>query len=335
MSTLPGMRTIAVCAPEAVASIGTTGLRDVLVKADRSWAVHSPETYEPLFDVALVGLGDGSVSCEGGVSIAATPVADIPRPAIAVVPGLDDDLVPSFERNRGWAPWLRSWHETGTIVAASCTGAFLVAEAGILDGRPATTHWYAAAEFEERYPAVDLQPARMLIDTGDVITSGGATTFLNLALHLTERFGGRERAAFAAKVLLIDGEREMQLPYMAAVGRRAHEDALVHEIQDDIHYGATGDLSVTTLAARHAISERTLSRRVQAATGLPPRAYLREARLERARELLESGDTPIEQVSAEAGYRDPAAFRRAFGAAIGLPPGRYRAKYRRRIGVGA
>ena len=230
---------------------------------------------------------------KGVFSITATRVADIPRPAIAVVPGLDDDLVPSFERNRGWAPWLRSWHEAGTIVAASCTGAFLVAETGILDGRPATTHWYAAAEFERRYPAADLQPARMLIDAGDVITSGGATTFLNLALHLTERFGGRERAAFAAKVLLIDGEREMQLPYMAAVGRRAHEDALVHKIQDDIHYGATGDLSVTTLAARHAVSERTLSRRFQA------------------------------------------AFRRAFGAATGLPPGRYRAKYRRRIGVGA
>ncbi len=275
-----GMRTVAVCAPEAVASIGTTGLRDVLVKADRSWAVHSPEAYEPLFDVALVGLGDGPVSCEGGVSIAATRVGDIPRPAIAVVPGLDDDLVPSFERNRGWAPWLRTWHEAGTIVAASCTGAFLVAEAGILEGRPATTHWYAAAEFERRYPAVDLQPARMLIDAGDVITSGGATTFLNLALHLTERFGGRERAAFAAKVLLIDGEREMQLPYMAAVGRRAHEDALVHKIQDDIHYGATGDLSVTTLAAprrQRANAQPALpSRHRPATTGLSARSATRE-----------------------------------------------------------
>ena len=323
----PAMRTVAVCVPEACASIGTTGLRDALAKADRSWQVRSPESFEPLFDVRFVALRGGSVECEAGVFVRASGAADMERPDIALVPGLDDDVVPSFERNRKWAPWLARWHSEGTIVAASCTGAFLLAEAGLLDGRAATTHWFAAGEFSARFPRVHLTADRMLIDDGDVITSGGATTFLNLALHLVGRFGGPERAAFAAKVLLIDGDRRAQAPYMAPPGRRDHGDPLVHAVQDTIERQLSKPIAVPALALAHAISERTLHRRFRETLGLTPGTYVREARMDRARALLEATSLTIGHVADAVGYMDEAAFRRAFQAEAGISPARYRAKF--------
>jgi len=322
------MVSVVIAALSGTASIGTAGLMDALNKADLSQTLHTGRPAARVFDVRLAGLDGRGVSCRDGVSLhPSIAAADVTAPDLVVVPGLDDDLAVSFNQNRGWVPWLVTWHAAGARIAGSCTGAFLVADAGLLDGRPATTHWMFADEMRRRYPAVNVTADQMIVDTGDVITSGGATAFLNLVLYLVERFAGHDRANLAAKVLLADGHRRSQLPYIAFGRERSHGDVIVHQIQQHIDLHLADPLRITELASRFGLSERTLSRRFAAATGRGPHAYLQRARIQHAMRLLETQSDPIDQVRRCAGYNDAAAFRRVFKQATGLSPSRYRAAY--------
>ena len=322
------MLSVAIPALAGTASIGTAGLMDALNKADQSWALKSGGEPQRLFDVRVVGFDLDPVDCRDGVRLhPAARVDEISFVDLVVVPGLDDDLASSFEVNRGWVPVLSKWHAAGARIASSCTGAFLVADAGLLDGRPATTHWLFADEFTRRYPRVQVAIDRMIIDTGEIITSGGATAFLNLVLYLVERFGGHERANLAAKVLLVDGHRPSQLPYIAFSPRRAHHDGIVHQVQQHIDLYLDEPLRISQLANTFGISSRSLSRRFTTATGRGPQAYLQHMRIEHAKRLLETTDEPVEHVRRLVGYQDPAAFRRAFKDNAGVAPSDYRTAY--------
>ncbi len=223
------MITVAITAPTGCASINTAGLMDALRKTDRAWRIARDPDAQAIFEVRLVGLDERPIACRDGVVMHPhVAAAQLDPPDLVVVPGLDDDLEPSFQRNRTWVPWIARWHAGGARVASSCTGAFLAAAAGVLDGKEATTHWIAADAFRRRFPCVLLRPERMIVDAGDVISSGGATTFLTLVIYLTERYGSHDRAVLASKVMLIDGERRSQLPYVAVGPYREHGDQLIH-----------------------------------------------------------------------------------------------------------
>src|SRR5215472_5204628 len=322
------MLLVAIPALDGTASIGTAGLLDALNKADASWALGGGAGVGRLFDVRLVGLSSRPVVCCDGIRLHPGALArSLPTPDLVVVPGLDDDLAASFERNQRWVPWISRWHQAGARIASSCTGAFLAAEAGVLRGRAATTHWLFADELKRRYPSIEIAVDQLVIDHGDVITSGGATAFLNLVIYLLERFGGRERANLAAKVLLIDGHRQSQLPYIAALPGRFHDDLLVHAIQQHIDQHLDEPLEVGQLASQFGLSTRTLTRRFAAATGDGPQAYLRDAHVQRGKRLLETTGDPIDEIRRDAGYHDPAAFRRVFKQTTGLSPSEYRHAY--------
>ena len=322
------MTTVAIVAPTGCASINTAGLMDALLKADRAWKMLGDPHFEGIFDAGLVGLDERPISCRDGVVMHPHLLApELDPPDLVVIPGLDDDLEPSFDINRTWVPWIARWHEAGSRIATSCTGAFLAADAGVLDDKEATTHWIAADSFRRRFPRVHLRPERMIVDAGDVISSGGATTFLALVIYLTERYGSHEQAVLASKVMLIDGERNSQLPYVAFAPYRDHADRLIHSVQSFIEEQLAEGVSVEDMATSASVSTRTLGRRFRAATGATPRGYLQRIRLEMAKRLLETIDDPVDVIRARVGYRDPTAFRRAFSRATGLGPREYRRKY--------
>jgi transcriptional regulator GlxA family with amidase domain len=323
------MVSVAVLALAGGASIGPAGFMDVLGKADRSWQLHAGAAWTPLFDVTLVGLDAEPVRCRDGILLQPhCRAADLPPPDLVVVPAFDDEnLMDSLAENRDWVPWLKTWHAKGARIASSCIGAFLLAEAALLDGRPATTHWMFADTLRSRYPAVRVSVDRLIVDAGDVITSGGATTFLSLVIYLVERFGGHERAALARKVLLIDGGRTSQLPYLASTPIREHGDELVLKVQDFIDAHLDMPIRSDDLAHRFGVSARTLARRFKAATDASVNGYVQQSRVLLAKKLLETSDMSIEQIRSAAGYLDPAAFRRAFRQAAGVSPRQYRDKY--------
>jgi len=141
------MLRVVIPALEGTASIGTAGLMDALIKADKAWALSAGANAARVFEVRLVGLNRRPVQCRDGVRLHPSEVArEIRVPDLVVVPGLDDDVAESFALNRRWAAWIGRWHAAGARIASSCTGAFLVAESGVLHGRPATTHWLFAGE---------------------------------------------------------------------------------------------------------------------------------------------------------------------------------------------
>jgi transcriptional regulator GlxA family with amidase domain len=321
------MLSVAITAPVGAASLGTAGLLDALRKADESWKLRDPDGATRLFDVRLVGLDGGPVPCRDGVQLLpGASAANIPTPDLVIVPGLDDDLADSFVQNRDWVPWIGRWYAAGARIASACTGAFLVADTGLLDGRPVTTHWLYADELLRRYPKIVLSADQMIVDDGDIISSGGATGFLTLVLYLVERFGGHERANLAAKVLLVDG-RESQLPYVAFNPERTHDDMIVHQIQQHIDMHLGDPIRVGELASRFGLGSRTLSRRFVTAIGQSPQAYLQRARLQEAKRLLENSGENVDYIRRRVGYHDPSAFRRAFKEATGLTPTEYRNSY--------
>jgi transcriptional regulator GlxA family with amidase domain len=316
-----------VLALSAVPSMGTTGISDALRKVDEAWAL-ARRADPAVFDVRLVGLDATPVPCGGGVWIDPQSVAsDSSQPGLVIVPGLANDVDASLAANAAWPAWIAKWASAGSVVASSCTGAFIAAQAGVLDGHTITTHWSAADLLQARYPHVRVEAHRMVIDENSVVTSGGATTFVNLVVHLTRRFGGAERAAQAAKFLVADGYRHTQLPYTILVGIRPHGDEVVRSAQQFVLAELGGEVSVDRLAERVALSSRSLERRFEQALGMSPSRYIQLARIETAKRRLEETHDSVEQIGRAVGYADSSAFRRAFTSHAGESPAAYRRRH--------
>lgn len=226
---------------------------------------------------------------------------------------------------------LRELHGAGTLLCSVCAGAFLLAETGLLEGRPATTHWALADAFRARFPGVDLDPDRLIVDDGDLITAGGLMAWVDLGLALIHRFLGTEALLETARLFLVDpGGREQRF-YAPFAPRLDHGDRAILAVQHWLQTQGGDAVGVADMARKAAMSERTFLRRFQKATGLKPAAYLQLLRIGRARFLLERGDMTQEAIAWEVGYADVGAFRARFQALMGLSPGEYRRRFQ--VGV--
>lgn len=270
-----------------------------------------------------------------GVPIAPTAaLADVHAPDVVVV----TDLALSMELDpRGrWAPeadWVRRQFDRGAVVCSVCTGSILLAEAGLLDSREATTHWVAADAFRRFYPSVRLRPERILCPAGPehrVITTGGTSSWEDLALYLVARFSSEAEAVRIAKLFLLGDRSEGQLPFAALVQRRRHDDGAVAASQRWIAEHYTADNPVQRMALASGLPERTFKRRFKAATGYTAVAYVQALRIEKAKHLLETTKDPTDAVAHAVGYEDPAFFRRLFARQTGTTPARYRQRFGRR-----
>jgi transcriptional regulator GlxA family with amidase domain len=251
----------------------------------------------------------------------------IRRTDLVLVPALGDDPVATLGTLEACLPWLRRMHAHGADIASICTGAFLLAEAGLLAGRKATTHWVAQELFEHRYPDVALLRESIIVDEGSVITSGGATTFLNLLMYLVEKYCGQETARQACRVFLIDQGRGPQTSFAIFSTQKSHGDGVVLRAQQVMESRHRSPLSVSTLASELGVSRRSLERRFRAATGNSPGEYLQRVRVESAKKALEATDSPVSEIAQAVGYGDVPSFRKLFARSTGLSPARYRRRY--------
>ncbi|MCB1743093.1 MAG: helix-turn-helix domain-containing protein [Gammaproteobacteria bacterium] len=225
------------------------------------------------------------------------------------------------------AAWIREQFEHGAIVASVCTGAILLAEAGLLDDREATSHWSVVPLFRQCYPAVRLQPEKVLALSGPeqrIITAGGAASWSELALYLVARFCGQLEAIRLSKVFLLGDRSEGQLPFAAMARPRGHSDAVIDQCQVWIaeHYELANP--VQRMVEHSGLTPRTFKRRFQSATGYTPIEYVQTLRVEEAKHLLETTEMASDYIGGAVGYTDPAAFRRLFKRMTGVTPARYR-----------
>lgn len=240
----------------------------------------------------------------------------------------DDDLAAL------WADaiaWLQDQHRQGAIICSVCTGSLLLAEAGFLTGREATSHWSARNLFDRNYPEVNLQLQKVLVPSGpdhDVVTSGGSASWTDLSLYIVSRFCGEDEARRIAKLFLIGDRSQGQLPFAAMVRPRQHDDASISECQAWIAQNYHISNPVAEMARRSGLNDRTFKRRFRASTGYSPIDYVQSLRVEEAKHMLETTDAPVESISEQVGYEDSGSFRRLFKRTVGTSPQGYRQRYR-------
>ncbi len=213
-----------------------------------------------------------------------------------------------------------------TLVAASCYGTFVLAESGLLNGRPATTTWWLAHEFQQRYPKVLLDADKTLVDSGRAITAGAMTAHTDLSLHVLRRLGGAALARSVSGIMLVDGARTSQRPFMSV--QRDYSEPLIRRAIEWMTNKLTQPVSIDDLANAMHVSYRTLNRRFIEVTGLTPLAYLQALKIERAKELLEGSHCDFEAITASVGYEDVSSFRRLFKRSTGLSPTQYRRQFK-------
>lgn len=235
---------------------------------------------------------------------------------------LDDDPHPAL------LDALREAHQRGARVAALCTGAFVLAAAGLLDGRVATTHWMHAEDLALRYPQVDVRPDVLYVDEGDVLTSAGKTAALDLCVHLVRRDLGAAAANGIARRLVVPAHRQGgQLQFITPPREPRTPDGLAPTLEW-ARARLDRPLTVGDLAAHAHLSTRQLARRMQAELSLGPLEWLHHQRIARAQELLERTDATVDQIAASCGMGTATTLRRHFHRAVGVAPTAYRLTFR-------
>ncbi len=227
------------------------------------------------------------------------------------------------------AAWLRAQHAAGATLCSICAGALILAETGLLDGRPATTHWALAEAFAARFPAVRLEADKLIVEDADIITAGGVMAWVDLGLRLVDRLVSPTVMLATARFFLVDPAGREQRFYSTFAPRLHHGDAAVLKVQHWLQAQAPAKVTLADMADAAGLGQRTFLRRFLRAAGMNPTAYLQHLRVGKARELLEATRLPVEQVAWEVGYADPGAFRKVFQKVMGLSAG----EYRRRFGI--
>jgi len=281
-----------------------------------------------IFSARVATPSGDAVAGFGGAAIRAdVSLAALGRPDVVVVPPILSGLDESLARHRDLIAWLGKRAAGGAVIASVCTGAFFLAEAGLLDGRRATTYPGRATSFRRRYPKIRLETDRRLIDEGAVVSAGATTSYLDLALHLVERYAGHEIAVLAAKVLAVDKNRFSQRPYFLHADQRDHGDTEVLRVQDWLEEHHRERIDVSQLSAMAGMSPRTMNRRFRAAVGESPVAYLHRVRIEAAKRLLEGSRSNVDEITREVGYGDARSFSRLFKRETGFSPRDYRQRF--------
>lgn len=292
------------------------------------WNALRGESAAPVFEVATASEDGAPVEYEGGVVIRPDCAVDDIRDTDLVYAstiGIEFDAV--VARRPRMVGFLERQARRGKLVAGVCTGVALLAESGLLNGRPATTHWAIADRFRDRYPEVDWKPELFITESDNVFCGGGVYAALDLCLHLVERLAGYEAARQCGRALLIDAPRTWQAGFAAPNLARAHNDEAIRRVQDFLQERFREPVTVETMAGEADMSPRNFTRRFKQATGEPPLAYLHKLRVDCAKHLLETDFKSVQQVCYEVGYEDQPHFRNLFKRHTGLTPTEYKARF--------
>ncbi len=310
-------------------SMATTifGPMDILNQAGRLWnrVKKSPQT--PFFDVTIASTDGQPIRSINNILIQ-------PHCSIEQIHQTDLIIIASatyikkiLERNPELVPWIRRQYSQGAHVASICTGVFLLAETGLLDGKSATLHWGFTEMFRNRYPRVKLRQDKIYIDHGRLYCSAGVSAGMDLSLYLVEKFCGRQAAVKSAKTMVLDMGRERQTPYDCFLIPKDHGDALVVKALEWIEQHQSEAIDYEGLARKFRMSRRSLERRFKQAVGITPLGYLQKLRVEYAKQLLEEGTRTFNEITYQVGYEDVPFFRKVFVRLTGLRPKEYQRRF--------
>jgi len=222
-----------------------------------------------------------------------THVSAITRTDLIIIPSLNHNYQKAVKGNQVLIDWIEKQYKTGAEIASICTGAFLLASSGLLDGRTCSTHWSAAENLKIMFPKVNVQTDKLITDENGIYTNGGAYSFLNLLIYLVEKYYNRQTAIFCSKVFQIDMDRTSQSPFFIFQAQKNHSDELISRAQTYIEENLGEKISFEKLASKLAASRRNFDRRFIKATGNTPVEYLQRVKVEAAKKELEKDGKSI------------------------------------------
>ncbi|WP_417366803.1 GlxA family transcriptional regulator [Flavobacterium beibuense] len=286
--------------------------------------------HSPVFNIEFVGLSREVEYHEGLFAVRTDALLkDIKKTDLIIIPAISGQLERAIDINRDFIPWIIKHYNNGSEVASLCIGSFLLASTGLLDGKECSSHWQTANEFRQMFPDVTLVDGRIVTEQQGLYSSGGATSYWSLLLHLVEKHAGRDIAIVASKVFALEIDRKSQSPFIMFNGQKNHDDEPIRKAQEFIEQNIAEKISIDELADKFAIGRRHFDRRFKKATNNTAGEYIQRVKIEAAKKQLETSNKNINEIMYEVGYNDTKTFRNLFKKLTGLSPVEYRNKYNR------
>ncbi len=280
-----------------------------------------------LFLIELAGISkkteisDGLFIVKPHTNISAINITDL-----IIIPSMTHNQK-TLKGNHLLVDWIEQQYKQGAEVASMCSGAFLLASSGLLDGKNCSTHWAHADFFRTMFPKVNLHADQLITDEHGIYTNGGGYSFLNLLIYLVEKYYDRQTAIFCSKIFQIEVDRNSQSAFTIFTGQKLHGDEMIKKAQSYIENKLDEKISVEDLSSRFAVGRRNFDRRFIKATGNTPVEYAQRVKIESAKKAFETSRKTINEVMYEVGYSDVKAFREVFRKITGISPLEYRNKY--------
>ena len=302
-----------------------TGAYELFNKANLYWKENSKQE---LFTIQLAGVSEKIEFSNGLFTVKPhTHIAAITKTDLVIIPSLNHNYEIALTGNDLLIEWLEKQYKKGAAIATICTGAFMLAAAGLLDGKNCSTHWSVSENFRRMFPKVNLQIDKLITDEKGIYTNGGAYSFLNLLIYLIEKYYDRQTAIYCSKVFQIEMDRNTQSEFVIFTGQKKHSDEMVQKVQAYIESNLEEKISIENLSSRFNVGRRNFDRRFIKATGNTPIEYSQRVKIEAAKKSFETNRKTINEVMYEVGYSDVKAFREVFRKYTGMSPLEYKSKY--------
>lgn len=315
---------------DGVSNIGLMGPVDLFAICNRIATRISGQEAQ-LFDVQLVSADGGPIISASGHTINMdSTLASINATDIVIVPALmlasQSELQAAIDNQQPFIQWLRDNAQTPALYATYCSGAFLLAEAGLAQHNAMTTAWFLTQHFKERYPAIELQENCMLTEGNGIICGGATTAYQDVVLRIVENCAGKHFARLLAKYMMMDNQRTSQAPY-AILSEYQSQDPVVNKAEQWLRKNLHKEFKVEDIASHVAVSPRTLIRRFQNSLQESPQSLTQKLRIEKSKILLETTQLSLGEIIRRCGYQDESAFRRLFKRHCALSPREYRRRF--------
>ncbi|OAQ38086.1 AraC family transcriptional regulator [Pedobacter psychrophilus] len=302
-----------------------TGAYEIFRKANAYWEANFKNE---LFAIQLAGVSE-KVDFNGGL-FSVKPhciISDLKKTDLIIIPSLNHNYELALAKNELLIEWLEKQYKNGAEIASICTGAFMLAASGLLDGKSCSTHWSVTENFRIKFPKVNLQADQLITDEKGIYTNGGAYSFLNLMLYLIEKYYDRKTAIYCSKVFQIEMDRNTQSEFAIFTGQKKHDDLMVQSAQAYIENNLDEKIVIENLSTLLNVGRRNFDRRFIKATGNTPIEYTQRVKVEAAKKLFETNRKTINEVMYDVGYSDVKAFREVFRKITGMSPLDYKGRY--------
>ena len=302
-----------------------TGTFEIFSKANAYW---TEQGNRQLFTIQLAGMSESTDFNEGLFIVKPhNSISSITKTDLIIIPSLNHNYNLALKGNEELIEWLVNQYKNGAEIATICTGAFMLAASGLLNGKNCSTHWSVTENFRMMFPEVNLRTDKLITDEKGIYTNGGAYSFLNLMIYLIEKYYDRQTAIYCAKVFQIEINRSTQSQFSIFSGQKQHQDAEILKAQEYIEKNLNEKITIDDLSSMFNIGRRNFDRRFIKATGNTPIEYSQRVKMEFAKKAFETNRKTINEVMYEVGYSDVKAFREVFRKITGMSPLEYKGKY--------